>query len=518
VPANIDLSIPFSRDAAPPDLEIRPRNAKRWIDSLPLNITFQSGRNLREYLAAINRTRIDVDARLEIVEACHAAASGILAELESMYASASLPLGPAPRSALGLARELWTELALGYRITVVDSGAKVFATRKQLATLLLKAVQCTTSRMYAAYKSYTPVPTGTWAELHELYLCAEELLLAREPADERKGNIVDAYVDALLLSLTDPYRLAPGEAEKVLKLLADYRGLATLGETRPRTQPGGHFVVPCNTDKPAKPSIGKHDDTGGPDWRLLDANPVVERLRARHAQLEVAQAITKAPGTRETAQSELIGKLIRLWGDPPKRTSRRDPGQTTVAISMGIDGVGHFVGLQSRVDLEREEAGLRKGITMPLAPLPVDSQSEPIPVFEWDVVNESKGGLRVRRLEPTQQPIAVGEVAGIKLPGKPYWSVGVVRWVTVFEDGGMEFGLQYLAAQARAVSVKAWGASGTGLLLVHDDRPTSLLTSPNMFSKLGTLELEDGDDSCLVDAADVLEVTHRFEVFVVTTH
>jgi hypothetical protein len=516
LPANIDLSIPVSRQSAPPDLEIRPRNAKRWIDSLPLNITFQSGRNLREYLAAINRTQMDVDSRLEIVEACHAAASGILAELESMYASASLPLGPAPRSALGLARELWTELALGYRIAVVDSGPKVFATKKQLATLLLKGMRCTTSRMYAAYKSYTPVPVGTWAELHELYLCAEELLLAREPA-EGGGNIVDAYVDALLLSLTDPYRLAPGEAERVLKILADFQGLATLGESRPRTPAGGHFVVPCNTDKPAKPSIGKHDDTGGPDWRLLDANPIVERLRTHLAHLEVAQAMAKSKAS--LFNYELMGKLVRLWGDPPKRTARRDPGQSTVAISMGLDGVGHFVGLQTRVDLEREDEGLRKGITMPLEPLPLDSQSEPIPVFEWDVVNESKGGLRVRRLDPTEQPIAVGEVAGIKMPGKSYWAVGVVRWVTVFEDGGMEFGLQYLAAKARAVSVKSWGATGTGILLVHDDdRPTTLLTSPNMFSKLGALELEDGDDSCLVNPAELVEVTHRFEVFVVRTH
>ena len=30
------------------------------------------------------------------------------------------------------------------------------------------------------------------------------------------------------------------------------------------------------------------------------------------------------------------------------------------------------------------------GITMPLMPLPLNDQSEPIPVFEWDVVNESR--------------------------------------------------------------------------------------------------------------------------------
>jgi hypothetical protein len=70
------------------------------------------------------------------------------------------------------------------------------------------------------------------------------------------------------------------------------------------------------------------------------------------------------------------------------------------------------------VDLAKQDHAVRRGITMPMLPLPLNDQSEPIPVFEWDVVNESKGGLRVRRLGRTEQPIAVGEVAGIKLHGR----------------------------------------------------------------------------------------------------
>jgi hypothetical protein len=160
---------------------------------------------------------------------------------------------------------------------------------------------------------------------------------------------------------------------------------------------------------------------------------------------------------------------------------------------------------------------LRRGITMPLAPLPLDSQSEPIPVFEWDVVNQSKGGLRVRRIGRTEQPIAVGEIAGIKLPGKAHWAIGAVRWVTVFEDGGMEFGLQYLASMARSVTVAAWGQpSGQGLLMEDRQGKPTLVTSPNAFSHLRELELEDRGDSVLVKPADVVEVTHRFELFNVT--
>ncbi|HUP98260.1 MAG TPA: hypothetical protein VM073_09970, partial [Usitatibacter sp.] len=398
---------------------------RKWIESRPLNVTFETGRALLRHLGRVNRARIDADARVEILDAYRPAAARILLDLEAMYAMASLPLGPGPRAALGLAREFLTELALGYRLALADTTGKMFSSKKQAGTLLFRAMEYTAERMFAAYKSYTPVPTGTWAELHELYLRAEELRVARDAlGDVPKRTLADTYLDALLLSLTDPYRLGQGESQRVLHVLREHRALATLGQSRPATPPGGHFMVPCNTDKPPKPAIGKLDDTEGPDWRLLDANPLVERIRAR--------------------PDELNTRLARLWGDPPKRTSRRDPGQATVAISMGLDGVGHFVALEPLVDQVRQQEMLRKGLTMPLAALPVNDQSEPIPVFEWDVVNQSKGGLRVRRLDRTEQPIAVGEVAGIKVPGAPHWAIGVVRWVTVFEDGGMEFGLQYL--------------------------------------------------------------------------
>jgi cyclic-di-GMP-binding protein len=508
------LNIPVERAAPAPDLEIRPRNVKRWIESLPLNITFESGRKLCRHLAATNRAHLDADARLEILEAHRAAAAPILQDVESMYASAPLPLAPGPRAALGLARELLTELAIGYRIAIVEFRGTLFSSKKQLGALLLRATQCTAARMFAAYKSYTPVPTATWAELHELYLKAVELGVERDAASsEADGSIADIYCDALLLSLTDPYRLGQGETERVLQLLRAHRGLATLGQARPPTPPGGHFIVPCNTDKPPKPSIAKLDDTGGPDWRLLDANPVVERIRPKGNAADTA----KAPATKgkQSSDADLFARLAKLWGDPPKRTSRRDPSQVTVAISMGIDGVGHFVSLERNVDLERQDDMLRRGITMPLAPLPLDDQSEPIPVFEWDVVNESRGGLRVRRVGRTEQPIAIGEVAGIKLPGKPHWAIGAVRWVTVFEDGGMEFGLQYLASMARAVTVSAWGQpSGIGLLL-DGEGPTSLLTSPNAFSHIREIELDDHGDAVVVQPSNVVEITHRFELFTV---
>jgi hypothetical protein len=66
------------------------------------------------------------------------------------------------------------------------------------------------------------------------------------------------------------------------------------------------------------------------------------------------------------------------------------------------------------------------------------------------------------------------------------------------------------------VTVSAFRApSGQGLLLPDGDGPPALLTSPNAFSHLKELEIDDQGDQRLVRPAGVVEITHRFELFTV---
>jgi hypothetical protein len=118
--------------------------------------------------------------------------------------------------------------------------------------------------------------------------------------------------------------------DKVTQTIRGYPRLVTLGQARPSTSPSGHFLVPCDTDKPPKPLLSANDDPGGPNWRLFDTNPIVDRIR----QL-------RRPWPRATFGRHEQGVGPEWWppreargalGDPPKRTSRRDPMDTNVAI------------------------------------------------------------------------------------------------------------------------------------------------------------------------------------------
>jgi hypothetical protein len=157
---------------------------------------------------------------------------------------------------------------------------------------------------------------------------------------------------------------------------------------------------------------------------------------------------------------------------------------------------------------------------MPLVALPTDDTSQAIPVFEWDIVNQSAGGLKVRRMGATQQPIAVGEVVGIKFMDRSHWTIGVTRWITMFDEGGMEFGIQFLGSMATPVWVQPTITNSPqakfGLMLAFGDEATeidSLLTPPNTFSDLREFELDHEGTTSRVRAASLIEKTGRFELF-----
>jgi hypothetical protein len=515
--------LPAERSAPPRDLEIRPKQVRVWIESLPLAQSLEAAKKMVAHLVAINRAKVDIDDRVQILDIYRPFADTLLEELDAIYSKSSLPLGARAREALSVARELAFALADGFKIAIGDKTAKLiaFGARKQVPVLVLRTMEYLGAELRASYKSYSPPPRALWNEMHQLYLYAEKEGYATEAADpESKATVMDAYCEALLLSLTDPYRLVPGEADRIIAQIRSGRGLVTLGQARPGTRPGGHFLVPCDTDRPPKPLLSANDDAGGPNWRLLDTNPLVDKLKARKAAHDTGNVSQTTSRSMTPDGLNTLAKLITLWGDPPKRAHRRDPMETTVAICFGLKSIGHFISIGAQVDAEAEADAIRAGITIPLLAMPDDESTKLHPVFEWDVVNQSEGGLKVRRAAATQQTLGVGELVGIKAIGKAQWTIGVARWITVLEDGGMEFGLQFLAPAACAVWVNPVG-SGTpqaklGVLLANgEDALTSesLLTPPSTYAEMREYNLQGNDLVSRVRSAGLIEKTSRFELF-----
>ncbi len=515
------LSAPSERATPPRDLEIRPKQVKALIEGLPLARALEAGATVLAHITALNRVKIDVDDRLEILDMYRPVVVTLFDELDAIYGKSTLPLGPKGRDALTLARGLASEIAVGYKIALLEKTGKrlAFGVRKQLPQLVLGAMRNLAAQLLASYKSYSTAPEGVWAELHHLYLFAEGEGIASEPADpQTKETIHDLYTEALLLALTDPYRLVQGDLERVVAQLRAVRALVTLGRERPSTRQSAHFLVPCDTDRPPKPALSASDDTGGPNWRLLDANPVVDKLRTRKHAVETGNAsatTSKALGAEGLA---LLGKLISLWGDPPKRAHRRDPMEASVAICVGLRSIAHFASAEPKASPE-EAQKIRDGITLPLAAAPADGGPKEHPVLQWNVVNQSRGGAKLSRAAQSLQPLNVGEAIGIKFVGRPRWAVGVVRWLTQTDQGaGMEFGVQFLAPDAHMVWLQPTpitSPQARQALLLPESKPEAhqLLAPLNTYSDLREFEMTREAEVLSVRATNLIEKTARFELF-----
>jgi hypothetical protein len=513
--------VPAERSAPPRELEIRPKQVKAWLEGLPLGQSVDTARKMATHLAALNRAKISGDDRVQILDSYRPFAATLLDELEAIFAKTSMPLGPRGREALTCARTLASNLAAGYRICLTEKTGKLlaFGAKKQQPMLAMRAMEYLGAELRASYKAYSPVPQGLWLDMHKLYVYADSEGIAAEAGDaETKATLHDVYCEALLLSLTDPYRLPPGEADKIVAQIRGIRSLAVLGKSRPATRPGGHFIVPCDTDRGPKPLLSANDDTGGPNFRLLDTNPIVDKLRTRKQAIETGNVSATMSKSVSPDALGLMGRLATLWGDPPKRAHRRDPMDTTVAICVGLKSISHFVAHEPRIDTKAEAAALKAGITIPLIAVPDDETSKQFPVHEWEVVNLSAGGAKLRHIPTGYQAVAIGDVVGLKFMGKGRWTVGVVRWITQLDEGGMEFGAQFLAFSARPVWVNPTDSASPqmkqGLVFEGGDgEEAALLTQPGLYAELRAFSVEETGDKFEMRASALIEKTPRFDLF-----
>lgn len=479
------LTVPAARGNPPRGVETRPRQLREWIAALPLAHGLEAARKLYEHLLGLNATTIGPERRLQALELHHAVAPVVFDELEALYARAALPLGARAREALGLARALGDELASGHALVVAHRMNRLlaFGVRKRLPLLLHRVLLYLSFSLRASYKAYAPVPEGLWRRIHEVYLYAQAEGVAETPIEGGSApTVVELYGETLLLALTHPYRLPPGEIDGILAELRALRPRVGLAQRVPDTPRGGHFLVPCDTDAPPRPASASNLDASGPNWRLLDTHAVVEKLRV------------------EADASALHSRLAKCWRDPPRRAARRERTQATAEVCLG---------LHSLCRLFAHEPGQ-----------PARASGQPgEQVHRWNVLDLAVGGMKIRHAIGTPAP-AVGEIMGVRLRGTTEWAIGAVRWMTALDDGTVQFGLELLAFSARSVRMKPTITSASAgmkpaLLLSPPGAVTgeSLATAAGLYSPLRELEVADGERVRYVRATTLLERTARFERF-----
>ena len=519
----LSLSVPVSTSALPKEIETNPKKARVWIESLPLTKILEAARMVAQNIEALNHGKMSGAERAALVDIYRPVIAVLLDELEAIYAYSVLPLPAKQREAFDLARDLRSQCATTYKIFLLEKPGKLvmFNAKKSLPGPMYWAMFYLQSQLLQSYKTYHPCPIGVWQELHSLFQHADEQGMLAEIGDtETKSSMQDLYTDVLMISLADPYRLMFKEVDRVQDTLKKNRGLVDIRTSNEGLNLQRIFVVALDSDQPPKVLVQGVPPPAGQVMRLIDPTRLVEKLQQRIRAQSGAGAgfAAKSRATHDVA--DLQQRLVRLWGDPPKRQFRRNPADSSVALCGGIKAIAYFTELATREDPEADARAIRDGDTIPLLKIPQDPMSQMIGVEEWHVLNQSANGLRLYREADGRVGVTVGEIVGVRFVGGRNWNIGVVRWLTLLEGNALEFGVELIAPAAASITIKPTIGSGNKpmpALVLQNTTPDwdndTVLSLTDTFSDLREFELVDRSEITIVRATTLIERTSRFDLF-----
>lgn len=512
---------------------MRAKQAKTWLDTLSGQPLMDSARAIYTSLYGSNRVRLDDDERFKLLEVYGEKLHPVLVSLSFDFNEVRLPLTEAARESANLSRDLLIEFAYGYKSILLEKANKLllFSAKRQLPILLHRAMSALSDLLTLSYKTYTPTPAGVWHEIHQIYHYAQFHALhdqALDPAHnpESTSTISVVYKQALLLALADPYRLMPGEVEKVANIIGHFSGGAIIMPYSPDLAGAGSFLVQSDSDRAPKALAAISNAAPAPIDKVISTANLSFTLSELIHQLDSGMPLKSLtlPFIGTSAQaSDLLRRLSRAWSVPPKRAFNRQPTAAVAEICAGIKAINHYLTVQSDPALNAEQARLKTATTLSFKAVAAGTEAEVQPDYltnHCEILNQSASGLAVRKTPDSKPLVAVGEIIGIKLPDKDAWNIGAARWVQSNDAQEIELGIQLLAPNGIPLFIEP--ASGPlvrkyeALLLPSMEalRQTAVILAPRDTYREGAeYKLEHKDRIDRIKATRLVEQTTHFELF-----
>ena len=513
----LSLTVPAPDQVEDLTVEMRPKYLQEWLDTLPLTNLPEVSRSLSDEIGALNRQKVAMETRLKLLELYRGVILKLLPALEEHFVTARLPLPEKSRQMAELARELQMELANGYKIILLDyQNKRITLGKGKIAQMGAQRALAALGRILAiCYQTYAPTPSGIWFEIHQIFRFAIEQGIANETVADECGesSIGLAYKQTLLLALSNPYHLNPGEVGRILDYSTLFGNLAQLQPFLQAGNPVGLFLVQTNGDTPPKNVPQNPGEVDNRNDILLNTLELAHALRHHADRLEAGEppmSLRLPDIAREPAYRDLLRRLLKYWSAAPKRVFQRTQNISSTEVCIGIPAIHHFLGGKKAENENADSAPAQS------------ARASRFISGRWLIVNESAGGLALRGVFDILPQTRPGEIIGLKADGSSEWNIGTVRWVQSDKPNELEIGGQLLAPRATPVRIKPTiaGPAETfqAALLLPEilllKQPEILIAPHGTFGPQRELLLELGDKKVqIVRAAKLVEQTASYDRF-----
>ena len=443
---SLTLTVPTPDSVEDLTVETRPKYLKEWLDDLPLTNLTDVCRTLDDEIGALNRQKVAMEKRLRLLELYRSVILKLLPAMEEQYVATRLPQPGKNRKMAEQARQLLMELANGYKIILLDyQNTRITLGKGKFALTAAQRAMSTLSRiLMICYQTYASAPSGIWFEIHQIFRFSIEQGIASETLDDEdhESSINLVYKQTLLLALSNPYRLSPGEVACIQNYLAAFGGLAQFQASAQTSNPNGLFLAQTHSDKPPKPLPQNMDEADNRSDILLNT---LELARTLHHHIlnpgELPKNMHLPDAASETNYQNLLKRLLKSWSAAPKRMFHRTKNISSTQVCIGLPSLHHFLG--GREPSESTDLSFVQ-----------PAREQRFTSSKWLIINESAGGLALSGAFETLPQIRPGDVIGLKVDGTNKWNVGAVRWVKSDKADHLEIGAQLIAPDADPARIK----------------------------------------------------------------
>lgn len=554
-------------------------NAKEvssWVDTLPMANVGETSRQVFKTIVEFNRLDIPNINRIKVAELFRRPINYISENLHKYYYDVPFPLSAKNRKIAVLNRELYTELALAYKIFIENmiSGSSGKFDRKLLIIAIHRVIRFLSMVAYHSAIVYDPIPPTVWKEIHLLYAYAEQNKIHTLPIkdgknDETVSSIEGLYKQALLFSICSPYRMRQREIDCLWASLDDWNKLTALELPNENSLTPCQFVVRLTSDSP--PVHGAlEEQVLSQRCRVLNTQQLVQSLRETFDNLSQEQSGGQINPASRQPSAHLLRQLIQVLSSVPKREFVRTKLNFELKIAVGITAIHTLLTTHTAQEEPQDDSAsnielewidqpdgrrLKRSLyTLSEQKLTLDGFDESIQetivassfdapgfgqretptwaanptehsleTFACKTINESADGYCINWQGFNAPKIKVGEVIGIQsATNKNHFSIGISRWMRNIPGQGLQLGMEIISPNASAIeldllnSQNPSGIPQKGLLLPElnsSERPASMILPTLPFKVNDVVMIKSGQTKQKAKLILMLEMTGAFTYF-----
>ena len=470
-----------------------------WLVTVPLANAVQAQSMFLRQLNLLHRFDLPADDRLAILEALRGPVVDVQEDAAKKFAARPLPFAPPEQAALESTLAVWHMLAMGY-LRCFDALCAQHGGLASSHALDVLRTQCAANPETAARAALLTQRTlsvfadwqvdlcrgeqlpdaAYWAKLNQLFAAAETLGVAGRPVDDpvRHGSTpssaLAAFAECHLLSTASPYELPARHLAWVARWARRWGAKLSLLRTPPEDI--RNRAVPLWVDLGGdKPACYAPRATAGGRW--LETTELRKSLIARIALLEQGRApaeLQLGDDVTQPAAGQLLQRALQRWcKGGAERRELRHAASGSCSVVVGFEGVhyqlsgGKVFHAPTRDELtlrrEREEmetfGGRRYSKQANGTPDGPKLEDWRI-VDDWQLLNQSAGGLRLARSLINGVRIGAGQLIATRPHDAARYSLASVRWALREPGDALAAGIQVFPGEPQAAAVRVIEASG----------------------------------------------------------